>query len=84
MASSCLLETISDGFEATTAQLKSQNSIQGDESDSPSAFPVEGDILQPEQSLGGWLEPSGPAATYLACTEMIRCEQWFAYYAISI
>jgi hypothetical protein len=78
------METISDGFEATTAQLNSQNSFHGDDSDSLSAFAVEDDILQPEHSLGGWLEPSGPAATYLACTEMIRCEQWFAYYASSI
>jgi hypothetical protein len=69
------METNSDGFEATTAQLHSQNSIQCDDRDSFSLFAAEIDAFQPKQSLGGWLEPSGPAATYLACTEMIRCEQ---------
>jgi hypothetical protein len=69
------METISDGFETTTAQLNGQNSIQGDDSESLSAFAVQLDALQPEQSLGGWLERNGPAETYLACTEMIRCEQ---------
>jgi hypothetical protein len=69
------METTSDGFEATTAQLYSQTSIQGDDEDSFSAFPVNADASQPQQSPGGCLEPTGPAATYLACTEMIRCAQ---------
>lgn len=68
------METNSDGFEATTAQLYSQASIQRDDGDSFCAFLAEVDACTPEQqSLAGSLEPTGPAATYLACTEMIRC-----------
>ncbi|WIA44295.1 hypothetical protein OEZ86_007098 [Tetradesmus obliquus] len=76
LAGSCLMETNSDGFEATTAQLYSQACIQGDDGDSFCAFLAEVDACTPEQqSLAGSLEPTGPAATYLACTEMIRIQR---------
>jgi hypothetical protein len=72
MAGSCLVETTSDGLMPTTEQTYNDKyELNGDGSSVSTCYL---DASEPQiERLGGWLEPTGPAATYLACADMIRC-----------
>eukprot|EP00882_Tetradesmus_deserticola_P023436 GHRQ01025502.1.p1 GENE.GHRQ01025502.1~~GHRQ01025502.1.p1 ORF type:complete len:279 (+),score=63.71 GHRQ01025502.1:180-1016(+) len=67
LAGSCYVECTSVETRVTTQQLSSQDYERNTHSESCLA------VSAPQaQQLGGWLEPSGPALTYLECAEMIR------------
>jgi hypothetical protein len=72
MAGSCLVETTSDGLMPTTEQTYNDKyELNGDGSSVSTCYH---EASKPQiEHLGGWLEPTGPAATYLACADMIRC-----------
>jgi hypothetical protein len=75
LAGCCSVETTSDDFKVTTEQLCSEEFPQHKVSEGFSICYQEVSAPQAEQ-LGSWLEPTGPASTYLACVDMIRCEQF--------
>jgi hypothetical protein len=71
LAGCCSVKTISEDCQVTTEQLCSETHFQNECNEGFSKCYREARAAQPEQ-LGSWLERTGPAATYLACADMIR------------